>query len=50
VKFMVDESSRLVVRAWIPDDATADAAWFLIRRVAEEADRLEFLMTGQDRV
>lgn len=50
VKVQFDERCVLVCRGWLPKiGMTAAELGLLIRRVAVESDRLEFLLTGQDR-
>jgi hypothetical protein len=47
--YVMDQRGRVLVTAWLPDSAlTADEFRFVVHRVAVEADRLEYLLTGKD--
>ena len=50
VGFRIDERSRLKAEAWIPKQGLTAAEFQLcVRSVAAEADRFEYVLTGQDR-
>ena len=49
VGFRVDARGRLVGEAWIPRSGlSADEFLYQVRRVAEECDRFEYVLTGRD--
>lgn len=49
VGFRVDRRGRLVGEAWLPKAGLgADEFLHQVRRVAEECDRFEYLLTGRD--
>jgi hypothetical protein len=50
VSFRIDARDRVVGSGWMPRaGATAQEFQLVLRRVAVESDRLEFLLTGKDR-
>ncbi len=50
VGFRVDDRGRFVGEAWVPKlGLTADEFVLVARRVAIECDRLEYVLTGEDR-
>lgn len=50
VSFRVDARGRVVASGWISKaGVTATEFLLVLRRVAVESDRLEFLLTGKDR-
>ena len=49
VGFRIDRSGRLRAEAWVPKPGlTAEEFQLYVRRVAAEADRFEYLLTGRD--
>lgn len=49
VSFRIDARDRVLGVGWAPKAGlTVDEARFVLRRVAAESDRLEFLLTGAD--
>jgi hypothetical protein len=49
VSFRIDERGRVRARGWIPKAGlTQEEFQLMLRRVANESDRLEFLLTGRD--
>jgi hypothetical protein len=51
VGFRLDDRRRLLVDAWLPKHGVTPPEFRLVlRTVAAEADRAEFLLTGQDRL
>ncbi|MBK8254248.1 MAG: hypothetical protein IPK82_16465 [Polyangiaceae bacterium] len=49
VGFRLDARGRICARGWVPKEGlTVEEFQQVVRRVAEEADRLEFLLTGMD--
>ncbi|MBL9100181.1 MAG: hypothetical protein JNL82_04430 [Myxococcales bacterium] len=50
VSFRIDPRGRIVASGWLPTaGATAREFLMVLRRVAVESDRLEYLLTGKDR-
>ena len=50
VGFRVDERGRFVGEAWVPKPGLTAAEFVLVvRRLAGECDRMEFVLTGEDR-
>jgi hypothetical protein len=50
VSFRIDARGRVVASGWLPTaGATAREFLMVLRRVAVESDRLEYLLTGKDR-
>lgn len=50
VGFRVDDRGRFVGEAWVPKPGMTSAEFVLIaRRLAAECDRVEFVLTGEDR-
>ena len=50
VSFRIDARGRVVASGWMPKaGVTAQEFQMVLRRVAVESDRLEFLLTGKDR-
>lgn len=49
VGFRVDEGGRLVAEAWVPKAGlTASEFQLYLRAVAQESDRFEYQLTGED--
>jgi hypothetical protein len=49
VGFRIDHKDRLIAEAWVPKAGLTKAEFQLyVRAVAEESDRFEFQLTGQD--
>lgn len=49
VSFRIDSRGRVCAEGWAPKAGlTVEEARFVLRRVAAESDRLEFLLTGAD--
>jgi hypothetical protein len=49
VGFRIDPKGRLVAEAWLPRPGlSAEEFLSTIRRLATEADRVEYLLTGED--
>ena len=49
IEFRVDRRGRLVGEAWVPKPGLdADEFLLYVRRVAEECDRFEYILTGRD--
>jgi hypothetical protein len=49
VSFRIDARGRVCAVGWVPKAGlTVEEARFVLRRVAAESDRLEFLLTGAD--
>lgn len=49
VSFRIDTRGRVYAEGWIPKAGlTAQEFQLVLRRVAAESDRLEFLLTGRD--
>ena len=49
VSFRIDQRGRVCARGWVPKvGVTAAEFQLVLRRVAAESDRLEFLLTGRD--
>ncbi len=50
VGFRLDQRGRLVGEGWVPKAGlTPEEFQLCVRRVAEESDRLEYLLTGRDK-
>lgn len=49
VSFLIDTKGRVCARGWVPKVGIAPEEFqTVLRRVASESDRLEFLLTGKD--
>lgn len=49
VGFRIDRQHRLVAEVWVPKAGlTADEFHLYLHKIAEEADRFEFVLTGRD--
>ncbi len=49
VSFRIDARDRVYAEGWVPKaGVTAEEFQLVLRRVAAESDRLEFLLTGRD--
>jgi hypothetical protein len=49
VSFRIDTRGRVYAEGWVPKvGMTAEELQLVLRRVAAESDRLEFLLTGKD--
>ena len=49
VSFRIDTRGRVYAESWVPKAGlTAEELQHVVRRVAAESDRLEFLLTGKD--
>lgn len=49
VSFRIDTHDRVYAQGWVPKaGVTAEEFQLVLRRVAVESDRLEFLLTGRD--
>ncbi|MEZ4222321.1 MAG: YbjN domain-containing protein [Polyangiaceae bacterium] len=50
VTYRIDQKRRLVGEAWVPRaGVTPEEMQLYVRTLAEECDRLEYLLTGKDR-
>lgn len=50
VGFRIDEQGRFIGEAWVPKlGLTAEEFVLVARRVAAECDRMEYVLTGEDR-
>jgi len=51
VSFRIDEKGRMVGEAWAPRESLSAAEFStLVRAVASESDRFEYVLTGADKV
>jgi hypothetical protein len=49
VSFRIDTRGRVAAQGWVPwPEVTPDEFQLVLRQVAAESDRLEFLLTGRD--
>lgn len=49
VSFRIDTRGRVYAEGWVPKvGLTAEELQYVVRRVAAESDRFEFILTGRD--